>query len=150
MDAGPSTQLHTYNNVHCAPNPLSRATHTHLSLWVIPNINGILPKCFYWIQRIHGQKIIVIERARTCHLLCERIWYYHSISQHMWEIGSSNWTPNSCFSDLSNSLNPLSMKVLLHLRNSLLEIFILLKFGMAISPPRLNVFPHWFLSLRYN
>ena len=67
------------------------------------------PKCFHWIRWIQWQKVFVIKRTRTCHLLCNRPGCYHSASK-------THVKDNSCFSDLSDSLKSMnSMKVLFHL-----------------------------------
>ena len=73
------------------------------------------PTCFYCIRWIQWQIIFVIKQARTCHLLCKRPGFYHNISKTHVRDRILNWA-NSCFSELSESLNSLnSMKLLLHL-----------------------------------
>ena len=75
-------------------------------------IHWVFPKCFCWIQ---WQKICVIKRAWTCHILYKRSRCYHSASKTQ----DLSIESNSCFSDLSDSLNLLkllnSMKFLFHL-----------------------------------
>ena len=71
-----------------------------------PNIsrdNGVFPKCFHGIP---WQKIFVIKRTRTCHLLCKRPGCYHSTSKthvrdrifklspiHAWVVYQIPWIP---------------------------------------------------------
>ena len=73
---------------------------------------------FHWIHWFSDKKIYNIKRTRTCHPATSCVRDQHATSapaRHMWKIGSLI-EPNSCFSDLSVSLNSLnSVKDLLHL-----------------------------------
>ena len=62
------------------------------------------PKCFHWIQWL---KIFVIKRVPTCSLQCKRPRRYHSTSKIQMR---DRIDPNSCFSDLSDSLNSLNFR----------------------------------------
>ena len=51
-------------------------------IWSQKNVNnGVLPKCFHWIRSIQWQRIFVMWRAGTFHLLHKRSWCYQNTSK---------------------------------------------------------------------
>ena len=83
MSSAPACKWH----LSSVPNIVT----TTNKLWRLENITWMpkenhcvicLSRCFNGVcRRIQWQKIFVIKRAQTCHLLCKRLGWYHSANK---------------------------------------------------------------------